>query len=159
MQKNLTVAIGDTWQPKLLAYFSMAMMALMLTTNVLNLKFVNFAGISVISSQITYVLSLVLADVMAEVYGYRRVRRLLYLGLACLVFYAICLQIAVVLPPAPDFPNDAAFRTIFSQTPRIVGASIAAYFVTELSNSFIMSNYPCIRWGDACWAHNIGCVV
>jgi hypothetical protein len=140
MSGSLRVVIGDTWQPRLLPYFAMAMMGLMLITNVLNLKFVNIGGLSVIASQLTYVFALVLADIMAEVYGYRRVRRLLYVGLAFLVFYAICLQAAVELPPARDYPNDQAFRTIFSQTPRIVAASIAAFFVTELVNSFVMSH-------------------
>jgi uncharacterized integral membrane protein (TIGR00697 family) len=114
-------------------------MALMLITNILNLKFINVVGISVIASQITYVLSLILADIMAEVYGYRRVRRLLYVGLGFLILYAVCLQIAVWMPPAKDYRSDEAFRAIFSQTPRIALASIVAYFVTELVNSYIMS--------------------
>lgn len=139
MTSNLRVAIGDTWHPKLLPYFSMMMMALMLITNVLNLKFVDIYGLSVIASQISYVLSLVLADIMAEVYGYRRVRRLLYVGLLCLILYAGFLQAAVLLPPAKDYPNNDAFVAIFAQTPRIVAASIAAYFITELTNSFVMS--------------------
>ncbi len=139
MAKPLTVAIGDSWQPKLIAYFGIAMVALMLITNILNLKFVDVGGVSVIGSQITYVLSLVLADIMAEVYGYRRVRRLLYMALACLILYGVSLQIAVILPPAHDYPNNDAFKAIFAQTPRIVAASIAAYFVTELTNSFVMS--------------------
>lgn len=139
MSKSLTVAIGDTWQPKLTPYFGMVMMALMLVTNILNLKFIDVGGISVIASQITYVLSLVLADVMAEVYGYRRVRRLLYVGLGCLIFYAIALQIAVILPPADGYHDNSAFVSVFTQTPRIVAASIIAYFVTELTNSFVMS--------------------
>jgi len=118
----------------------MLMMALMLITNILNLKFIIFFGFSVISSQISYVFSLILADILAEVYGYRRVRKLLYMGLACLILYAAFVQIAVVLPPAADYPNDQAFRDIFWQAPRVVAASIAAYFATELVNSFIMSH-------------------
>lgn len=140
MAAGLTVKIGDTWQPKLLTYFGMALMALILMTNVLNLKFINIAGLSIIASQLTHVLSLVLADVMAEVYGYRRVRRLLYFGLAFLILYACFVQLAVILPPAVDYPNDEAFRAIFSQTPRIALASLVAFIVTELTNSFIMSH-------------------
>jgi len=139
MNRPLTVAIGDSWQPKLIGYFGMVMMALMLITNILNLKFVDVHGVSVIASQFTYVLSLVLADVMAEVYGYRRVRRLLYVGLACLILYAVCLQFAVVVPPAHDYSGNEAFKAVFSSTPRIVTASIAAYFVAELTNSYVMS--------------------
>lgn len=136
---DLKIAIGDSWQPKLLPYFGIALMALIMMTNVLNLKFINVAGLSIIASQLTHVLSLVLADVMAEVYGYRRVRRLLYFSLGFLILYGIILQVVVLLPPAPDYPNDEAFRAIFSQAPRIVTASIAAFIVTELTTSFIMS--------------------
>lgn len=139
MATQLKVAVGDTWQPKLLPYFAMGMVALMLITNVLNLKFVNVGGISVIGSQIVYVFSLIIADIMAEVYGYRRVRRILYLSLACLVVYALSVQIVVNLPPAHDFTTDREFRAVFEQSPRIAFASILAYFVTELVNSFIMS--------------------
>jgi uncharacterized integral membrane protein (TIGR00697 family) len=139
MSTDLKIAIGDTWQPKYLPYFSMCIMGLMLITNVLNLKFVNIGGYSVIASEITYVFSLILADILSEVYGYRRVRRLLYVGLFFLVVYAVFLQLAVILPPAKGYSNDEAFRAVFSQAPRIVAASIAAYFVTELTASFIMS--------------------
>ena len=140
MANNIRVEIGDTWHPRALPYFAMLMMALMLITNILNLKFIDFFGWSIIASQLSYVLSLILADILAEVYGYRRVRKLLYVALACLVIYAGFLQLAVVLPPAADYPNDQAFRQIFVQAPRVVAASIAAYFVTELVNSFIMSH-------------------
>jgi queuosine precursor transporter len=145
MTTQLKVAVGDTWQPKLLPYFAMGMVALMLTTNVLNLKFIDVFGISVIGSQIVYVFSLILADIMAEVYGYRRVRRLLYLGLGCLIVYAVSLQIVVSLPPSHDYTTDREFRTVFAQTPRIAFASIVAYFVTELVNSFVMSRLK-VRW-------------
>lgn len=139
MADDLTVAIGDTWRPKVLSYFAVVMMALMLITNVLNLKFIDVFGFSIIGSQLSYVLSLIVADIMAEVYGYRRVRRLLYVGLGCLIMYALFVQTVVMLPPAEGYKSDSAFREIFSQTPRIVTASIAAYFVTELTNSYIMS--------------------
>ncbi len=137
--KQLAVAVGDTWQPKALPYLAMALMASMLITEVLNLKFVEVFGISVIGSQISFVISLVLADVLTEVYGYRRVRRLLWAGLACLVVYAAFVQVTVELPPAAGYANNDAFRALFSQSPRIVFASLLAYFVTERTNSYIMS--------------------
>lgn len=139
MARQIRVAVGDSWQPKLLPHFAMAMVALMLITNVLNLKFVNVLGISVIGSQVVYVFSLILADIMAEVYGYRRVRRILYMSLGCLIVYAVSVQIVVEMPPADGFPADREFRTVFEQSPRIALASVVAYFVTELVNSFVMS--------------------
>jgi uncharacterized integral membrane protein (TIGR00697 family) len=139
MTAQLKVAVGDSWHPRLLPYFAVVMVALMLITNVLNLKFVDVMGISVIGSQIVYIFSLILADIMAEVYGYRRVRRVLYVSLGCLILYAVSVQIVVELPPAQDFAKDSEFRAVFAQSPRIAFASILAYFVTELVNSFVMS--------------------
>ncbi len=139
MGDPLTVVIGDGWRPRLLVYFAMAILALMLTSNVLNLKFIDVAGVSIIGSQAVYVLSLITADIMAEVYGYRRVRRVLYMSLACLTAYAVALQLVVAAPPAHGFSTDRAFRTVFAQSPRIAVASVAGYFVTELVNSLVMS--------------------
>lgn len=136
---ELKIAVGDSWTPKYLPYFAMAMMGLMLITNVMNLKFIDVAGYSVIASQIVYTFSLIVADIMAEVYGYKRVRRILYAAMGILVLYAVCLQTAVILPPAQDYQNDEAFKTLFSQTPRIIVASISAYFVGDLVLSFVMS--------------------
>ena len=136
---DLKVVVGDDWQPKLLPYFSMALMALMLVTHILNYKTLNVAGLPIMASIVTYVFSLILTDILTEVYGYRRVRRLLYIGLAGLAFYGACVAIAVWLPPAANYKNDAAFHAIFGRAPRIVLANIASYFATELTNSFIMS--------------------
>jgi hypothetical protein len=55
------------------------------------------------------------------------------------VLYAVSLQIAVWMPPADGYQNDSAFHDIFSKAPRIAIASIIAYFVTELTNSYVMS--------------------
>lgn len=139
MSQDLEIAIGDSWRPKYLAYGAMSVMGFMLITNVLNLKFINFFGLPVIASELTYVISLIMTDVMAEVYGYVRVRRLLYVGLGFLVIYAVFVQLAVYLPPASGYDGNEAFRAVFSAAPRIVLASIAAYFVTELTASFVMS--------------------
>ena len=139
MNPDLKIVVGDNWQPKLLPYFAMALMGMMLITNILNLKFIDVGGFSLLSSYLTYVFSLVLADIMAEVYGYRRVRRLLYVGLGMLVFYGVLVHVVALWPPAAGYPNNDAFVTLFSQAPRLVVASIAGYFVVEIVNSFVMS--------------------
>src|SRR4051794_25304255 len=95
MTGELRVGIGDNWQPRYLPYGAMALMGFMLITNVLNLKFIDVFGLPVIASELTYVISLILSDVLAEVYGYSRVRRLLYVGLVFLAIYAVAVQIAV----------------------------------------------------------------
>ena len=139
MREPLQVVVGDSWHPKLLPYFAMCLMALMLITNVLNLKVLDIHGYTILSSSLTYVFSLVLTDIIVEVYGYRRVRRLVYVGLSCLAFYALCMRLAVHLPAPPADPMNPHFVTLFGQAPRLVIASLTAYFAVELINSFVMS--------------------
>jgi uncharacterized integral membrane protein (TIGR00697 family) len=139
MKPDLKIIVGEDWQPKLLPYFAMALMGMMLITNVLNLKFIDIGGFSLLSSYLTYILTLVLTDVMAEVYGYRRVKRLLLVGLGMLVFYGVIIHVVALWPPAEGYPNNQAFVTLFAQAPHLVLASITAFFVVEVINSFIMS--------------------
>jgi queuosine precursor transporter len=139
LKANLQIQIGDAWQPKYLGHFGMVLVGLMLTTSVLNLKFVDVFGATVIGSELTHVFSLILADVMAEVYGYRRVRKILYLSVTIMALYAAAVQVMVVMPPAPSYTNNAAYGAVLGATPRIVTASLVSYLVAELINSFIMS--------------------
>jgi uncharacterized integral membrane protein (TIGR00697 family) len=136
---KLRIEIGDNWQPQYLAYFGMSLVGLMLTTSVLNLKFIDVLGVTLIGSELTHIFSLILADVMAEVYGYRRVRRILYMSIVILALYALAVQIMVALPPAASYTHNAEYSTVLSATPRIVIASILSYLVAELINSYIMS--------------------
>ena len=136
---TLQTVVGDGWHPKLFHYFAMALLAFMLISNVLNLKFINVAGWSVASSQLIYTFSMIVADIMTEVYGYRRVRKVLYAAFGFLIFYAVAVQIAVSLPPALDYTNNEAFTALFAQAPRIAMASILSYLAGELINAFVMS--------------------
>jgi queuosine precursor transporter len=135
----LQTMVGDGWHPKLFHYFAMALLAFMLVTNVLNLKFIDVMGFSVAASQLIYVFSLIVADIMTEVYGYRRVRRVLYAAFGFLIFYAVAVQIAVFLPPAVNYGNHEAFTVLFAQAPRIALASVLSYLAAELINSLVMS--------------------
>jgi uncharacterized integral membrane protein (TIGR00697 family) len=139
MTSPLRIIIGEDWQPRLLPYFAMALMGMMLITNVLNLKFIDIAGFSLLASYPTYIFTLILTDIMAEVYGYRRIKRLLYVGLGMLVFYGVVIHVIALWPPAEGYPNNQAFVTLFAAAPRLVLASVTAFFVVEVTNSFVMS--------------------
>ena len=65
-------------------------------------------------------LSYVIGDVLTEVYGYARARRVIWAGTAAVLFMAFMSWVVVALPPAPSWGNQAAYDTIFGQVPRIV---------------------------------------
>lgn len=138
-KSSLPVAIGETWQPKLLPYLAVIVTGLIFITNILNLKFIDVFGYSVIAASALYTLSLIVGDIMTEVYGYRRTRKVLYAAFAMLGLYAVAIQLAVIAPPAASYANNAAFTAVFGSAPKLVALSLAAYLASELINSFIMS--------------------
>ncbi len=84
-------------------------------------------------------LSYVFGDILTEVYGYARARKVIWAGFGAMAFAAIMASVVVALPPAPGWPNQLAYETVFGQTPRIVMASMIAYFCGEFVNSYVLA--------------------
>jgi queuosine precursor transporter len=68
-------------------------------------------------------------------------------------------MIVQVLPPAADWPNQAAYDVILGLTPRIVLASLIAYFAGEFSNSIIIARIKIIMKGKMLWVRTIGSTI
>lgn len=100
--------------------------------------------------------SYVIGDVLTEVYGYARARRVIWAGFAALVFMAFMSWVAVSLPPAPDWKNQAAYEAIFGQVPRIVFASMVAFWAGEFVNSYVLARMKVMTNGRHLWARTIG---
>ena len=84
-------------------------------------------------------LSYLFGDILTEVYGYARARRVIWAGFGAMIFAAVMSTVVVALPAAPSWPNQAAYETVFGQTWRIVGASMIAYFCGEFVNSYVLA--------------------
>jgi uncharacterized integral membrane protein (TIGR00697 family) len=84
-------------------------------------------------------ISYVFGDVLTEVYGYARARRVIWSGFAALIFAAVMASVVVALPHAPNWPNQAAYEIAFGNTWRIALASMCAYFCGEFVNSYVLA--------------------
>jgi hypothetical protein len=84
-------------------------------------------------------ISYIFGDILTEVYGYSRARKVIWAGFGALAFAAIMASIIVALPPAPDWPNQRVYEIAFGNTWRIVVASMTAYFCGEFVNSFVLA--------------------
>lgn len=84
-------------------------------------------------------ISYIFGDILTEVYGYARARRVIWAGFAAMIFAAVMAYVVVSLPPAPDWPNQQAYEIAFGNLWRIVAASIVAYFCGEFANSFVLA--------------------
>jgi hypothetical protein len=93
------------------------------------------------------------------VYGYARARKVVWAGFGALIFASIMSFVVVWLPPAIDWPDQSAYQTVFGQTSRIVFASITAFFVGELANSYVLAKMKIRTGGRYLWLRTIGSTV
>lgn len=104
-------------------------------------------------------LSYVLGDVLTEVYGYARARRVIWTGFAALIFMAFMSWAVVALPPADSWDGQAAYESVFGATWRIVAASILAFWAGEIANAFVMARMKLWTGGKHLWTRTIGSTV
>ena len=104
-------------------------------------------------------LSYVLGDVLTEVYGYARARRVIWTGFVALAFMAFMSWVVVALPPADSWDGQAAYESVFGGTWRIVIASILAFWVGEIANAFVMARMKLLTGGKHLWTRTIGSTV
>jgi uncharacterized integral membrane protein (TIGR00697 family) len=104
-------------------------------------------------------ISYVFGDILTEVYGYDRARRVIWAGFAGLAFASFMAWVVVALPPAPFWKNQAAYEVAFGTTWRIALASMVAYFCGEFVNSFVLAKMKILTAGKHLWSRTIGSTV
>lgn len=78
-------------------------------------------------------------DLMTEVWSYKKTRIIIWTGFGCSLFMSLFLYLIVQAKPAPGWEFQDAFQTTFALVPRVVTASLLAYFCGEFMNSFVLS--------------------
>jgi len=104
---------------------------------------------------ITYIF----ADVFTEVYGFAASRRAIWLGFFGTALLYLIGSIVIAMPAAPGWHNQEAFSTVFGFIPRILAASLIAFWVGEFANSYTMARLKILTNGRALWTRTIGSTV
>lgn len=104
-------------------------------------------------------ISYVFGDILTEVYGYARARKVIWAGFTGLGFASFMAAVVVALPPAPFWNNQAAYEIAFGSAWRIVLASMCAYFCGEFVNSYVLAKMKIITAGKWLWTRTIGSTV
>jgi queuosine precursor transporter len=98
-----------------------------------------FGPLILSASVLLFPLAFIFDDILTEVYGYEGSRRVIWTGFIAELLLVVAYQVTVILPPPIFFQDQPAFEKVLGQTPRIVVASLLAYFAGEFCNSFILS--------------------
>ena len=104
-------------------------------------------------------ISYIFGDVLTEVYGYARARRVIWAGFTAMIFASVMAAVVVALPPAPGWTNQPAYEIAFGSTWRIVGASLCAFFCGEFVNSFVLARMKVKSNGRHLWQRTIGSTI
>ena len=101
-------------------------------------------------------LSYIFANILTEVYGYERSRRVIWVGFAGLLLMAVTIWLVGLIPADPDWNLQGSYQNLLMTAPRIALASIVAYFTGEFSNSYILSRLKIYTKGKYLWVRTIG---
>src|SRR5258708_2925035 len=126
-----------TYLPTITGLFT----ATLLISNVLNSKVLRVGPVPMTGGLIIFPLAYLFSDVLTEVYGYSEARRVIWTGFASLILFVVMIEICGALPADPSWPHQEAYEVILGRVPRIVTASMLAYFFGEFSNSYVLAKF------------------
>jgi queuosine precursor transporter len=133
-----------------------AFVGVLIISNIASTKIVQMGPFSFDGGTILFPLAYIFGDVLTEVYGYRRSRRVIWTGFAWIAIAAAVFAIVDALPPADGWDLQASYHSILGQAPRIVLASLLAYLAGEFSNSFVLARLKEATAGRWLWMRTIG---
>jgi uncharacterized integral membrane protein (TIGR00697 family) len=137
-----------------------AFVAILLLSNLIGAaKLATLGGFTFGAGILFFPLGYVIGDVLTEVYGYAHARRCIWVGFSALLFMAFMSWVVVSLPPAAGWEGQGAYESVFGQVPRIVLASIVAFWAGEFVNSFVLARMKVITKGRHLWSRTIGSTV
>lgn len=122
-------------------------------------KVATVAGFSFGAGVLFFPISYIFNDVLTEVYGYARSRKVVWAGIGAMLFASAMSAFIVAMPPAPSWTQQGAYEAVFGQVPRIVAASLIAFWAGELTNSFVLAKMKLWQEGKHLWQRTIGSTV
>jgi uncharacterized integral membrane protein (TIGR00697 family) len=153
------LAVLTTEYPERFKYYDIlvsAFVAVLLISNIVAPKFVQWGPLRLSGAQLLFPLTYIFGDIFTEVYGYAGSRRAIWNGFFASFLMTVIAMIIVALPPAPGWEHQAAYALVLGFMPRLVVASLIAYWAGEFANSFVMARMKVLTEGKHLWMRTIG---
>ncbi len=131
----------------------------LITANTVGVKMVAFGSFTLPAAVILFPLSYILGDVLTEVYGYRWTKKVIWLGFFCNLIFVIFAWIGQILPPAPLWEGQEAYKSILGYTWRLLIASFCGYLAGEFGNSFVLAKMKILTRGRWLWSRTISSTI
>jgi uncharacterized integral membrane protein (TIGR00697 family) len=131
----------------------------LLISNIVGQKISAFGPLRVSGAQLLFPITYIFGDIFTEVYGYAASRKAIWIGFFASLLLSVMSIICVKLPAAPEWPNQQAFATVFYTVPRLVAASLLAYWCGEFANSYTLAKMKLVTKGKHLWTRTIGSTI
>lgn len=144
---------------KAFRYFDFIMasfVAVLLISNIASTKIVQVGPLTFDGGTVLFPLAYIFGDVLTEVYGYSRGRRVIWTGFVWIAIAALVFTMIDKMQPAPGWELQDAFSAILGQTPRIVLGSMLAFWAGEFVNSYVLAKMKVATKGRWLWTRTIG---
>ncbi len=135
---------------------------LIISNLVSSAKIVAIGPLTFDGGTLLFPLSYIFGDILTEVYGYSVSRRVIWIGFAAAALFSLTVWIVGWLPGEPEWSNRVgmdAYNAVLGSTPRIVLASLIAYWAGSFSNAFVLARMKVVTQGRWLWARTIGSTV
>lgn len=133
--------------------------AILLISNIADTKAITMGALSFGGGTFLFPLAYIFGDILTEVYGFKKARRVIWIGFGCAILMALTFYLVGQAPAAVDWPFQKDYMNILGLTPRIVLGSLVAYMVGEFVNSVILAKLKIVTKGKYLWTRTIGSTV
>jgi len=147
---------------KSLKYFSIIstlFVALLMISNTVASKLFSIGPLIFTGAVLVFPLTYIFGDILTEVYGYRRARKVIWTGFFALIIMSVVYWLVGLLPPASVWQNQEAYLSILGVVPRMVLASIIGYWAGSFANSFVLAKMKILTRGKHLWTRTIGSTI
>lgn len=128
----------------------------LIVSNIASVKLVGAGPLVFDAGTILFPLAYIIGDVITEVYGFKKMRSLIFIGIAMLLLTSLTFWIVGLLPSAAEWGGQESYQTILGVVWRIIFASVVAFFVGELLNAYILAKLKIRTQGRWLWQRLIG---
>lgn len=136
-----------------------AFVVVLLVSNLLAQKICRIGPFAVSGAILLFPITYIFGDVFTEIYGYAASRRAIWMGFFATALLYAAATAAIALPADPGWHNQAAFTTVFGFVPRILAASLTAFWAGEFANSYVMARLKLLTHGRWLWTRTVGSTV
>lgn len=140
-------------------FIAVTFVTCLIVSNITAVKLISVGGFILTGAIVIFPITYIVGDVLTEVYGYAKARRVIWLGFLANVFAVATFALVGVLPAAGFWEDQAAYDAILGATPRILLASLVAYLFGEFANSYVLARLKVATQGRHLWVRTIGSTI